>query len=650
MARHKPEESPNELIVALEGVRTQLAELPRSMDLREFEANASSARNLLHYLALRRVDLRTFQELLAQMGLSSLGHAESHVLENLDSVLGHLYRMAGRPPPERPGESPSEVRAGPGRLHRNASLLLGPSRPDRNTRIMVTMPSEAASQYGLVRDLVAAGMDIMRINCAHDGEVEWGRMISNVHRAGQTLHRRCRVQMDLGGPKLRTGLLEPGPAVLKVRPARDPMGHVVRRARLWLTPADAPQPAPGDCAGAVPLDPAWLGRRGKGDRVRFRDTRGSRRTLRVVEIEGDSRLAELGKTAYLTNGTTLVASGPSDHRDRTVIDGLPPTEQPILLRRDDLFVLTADQILARPGRRGRDGRFRELPVVACTLPEAFPFVHEGDRIVLDDGKITGVVVTAGSRRIRVRVTDGPPEGARLGGDKGINLPDSDLHLPALTERDRADLGFVVRHADIVGYSFVHDATDVELLRRELAHRGHPGLGIMLKIETRQAFDELPAILLSALRARSAGVMIARGDLAVEVGYERLAEVQEEILWLCEAAHLPTVWATQVLEGMTKAGVPSRAEVTDAAMGERAEAVMLNKGPHVVAAVRALDNILRRMQGHQVKKSARLRHLNVAERFFRREGLRADGKDTDLAGGGDPVPGARPRSGPANEPR
>jgi pyruvate kinase len=141
------------------------------------------------------------------------------------------------------------------------------------------------------------------------------------------------------------------------------------------------------------------------------------------------------------------------------------------------------------------------------------------------------------------------------------------------------------------------------------------MGVVLKLETRRGFDALPAILLSALRQPPVGVMIARGDLAVEVGFERLAEIQEEILWLCEAAHLPAIWATQVLEGLTKGGLPSRAEVTDAAMGERAECVMLNKGPRIVEAVRALESILRRMQSHQAKKTAMLRPLHIVEGFF-----------------------------------
>ena len=130
-----------------------------------------------------------------------------------------------------------------------------------------------------------------------------------------------------------------------------------------------------------------------------------------------------------------------------------------------------------------------------------------------------------------------------------------------------------------------------------------------KIETRRAVHNLPELLLGTLGRASIGVMIARGDLAVEIGGERLAEIQEEILWLCEAAHVPVIWATQVLETLTKKGVISRPELTDAAMAERADCVMLNKGPHVVRAVRTLADILSRMQDHQHKKSARLRALH-----------------------------------------
>ena len=208
------------------------------------------------------------------------------------------------------------------------------------------------------------------------------------------------------------------------------------------------------------------------------------------------------------------------------------------------------------------------------------------------------------------------KGEKLQEDKGINLPDSSLRLPALTQEDIALLPFIVSHADVVGYSFVRDPADVHLLQEELAKIGGERLGIILKIETRQAFEKLPELILASMRSQRLGVMIARGDLAVECGYERTGELQEEIMWIAEAAHVPVIWATQVLENLAKKGQPSRAEISDAAMAERAECVMLNKGPYVVEAVRVLDDVLRRMQHHQAKKSSLLRPLTLADRFCR----------------------------------
>ena len=153
------------------------------------------------------------------------------------------------------------------------------------------------------------------------------------------------------------------------------------------------------------------------------------------------------------------------------------------------------------------------------------------------------------------------------------------------------------------------AADVDELVRALARRGRSNLGIIAKIETRAAVENLPDIIIRGAGRHPFGVMIARGDLAVEIGYERLAEIQEEILWLCEAAHVPVIWATQVLEGLVKRGRPSRAEISDAAMSERAECVMLNKGPYLFQALSVLDSVVTRMQYHQRKKTARFRALH-----------------------------------------
>jgi pyruvate kinase len=170
---------------------------------------------------------------------------------------------------------------------------------------------------------------------------------------------------------------------------------------------------------------------------------------------------------------------------------------------------------------------------------------------------------------------------------------------------------VAKHADAVSLSFVRTPDDVRSLHAELERLGRSGIGVVLKIETRAGFENLPRLLLEGLQRPPLGIMIARGDLAVEIGFERLAEVQEEILWLCEAAHVPAIWATQVLDTLARTGVPSRAEITDAAASVAAECVMLNKGPFVDEAVAALADILRRMEQHRYKKRSLFRKLQVS---------------------------------------
>jgi pyruvate kinase len=239
-------------------------------------------------------------------------------------------------------------------------------------------------------------------------------------------------------------------------------------------------------------------------------------------------------------------------------------------------------------------------------------VRTGQRIFFDDGKIAGVIKEVAADRLDIGILQVRGGRARLGDEKGINLPDSHLAMPALTAGDREDMAFAVKHADMLAMSFVQRPEDIGQLVGELDRLGKPALGVVLKIETQRAFAELPALLLEAMKHYPVAVMVARGDLGVEVGFERLAEVQEEILWLCEAAHVPVIWATQVLESLSKGGMPSRAEVTDAAFGERAECVMLNKGPYIVQTLQFLCDVLNRMETHQQKKTALLRRLGVSD--------------------------------------
>jgi pyruvate kinase len=575
----------------------------------------ASARNLLHYLALRRHDLRHAQPLLASHGLSSLGRTESHVRNSLDTVLRVLHTLQGSPWDGAVGAVPLTKDEGEVLLTEHTDALFGPPPAGRSVRVMVTMAGEAAADYVIIRDLVAAGMDCMRINCAHDDATAWAQMIEHLRRANGELRRRCRVSMDVGGPKLRTGSVTPGPAVIKIKPHRDPLGQIVRPAMVALVAASRGRriPLPVDTMLTLDNDPPADLR--PGDIVEFDDARGKSRRLRVRAYDAAVGVAELDRTAYITPGTVCRFRTAYGETRRRVVN-VPPLEQKLLLRKGDTLHLTPESSMGRPAIVDDHDRVIMPASIGITLPEAFRDVRVGEAVWFDDGKIGGIVRAVEDERIGVEITQAGANGTRLAAGKGVNLPDTKLRLSPLTAKDLEDLPFIAAHTDLVGYSFVRHAADIHQLQHRLRELKAEQVGIILKVETRQAFAELPKLLLACMRTGRFGVMIARGDLAVECGFERMAEVQEEILWICEAAHTPVIWATQVLESLAKTGMPSRAEVTDAAMSERAECVMLNKGPFICDAVRTLDDILRRMQAHQTKKRPMLRPLQVAHSVLR----------------------------------
>jgi pyruvate kinase len=610
----------DELIGELSSIRSEMLETENRFVLKTQSlaaAHCDGARNLLHYLALRRRDIRPLQDKLASCGLSSLGRSESRVLANLDAVLKVLSHLAGRKWLQ-PGLADGDFAIGKSTLEKNTVALLGSKPADRNVRIMVTMPSEAASDYGLIRDLVRNGMDCMRINCAHDHEDAWASMVEKLRRAERELHKECRVLMDVPGPKLRTGPTDSVPGIVKWSPRRDRFGTVIERAKIWLTALEHPESSPENADARLTVAVEWLSRLCDGDTIKFLDARGLSRSMEVTRRVGSNRLAESAQTSYVTSDTILhVIGGRGTSRkltDTARLGELAPLAQPIILMPGDILILTKNLDRGKPAVRNQQGNVLEPATIGVTLPEIFSDVRPGEKIWFDDGKIGGVINTVEENEIKVEIVKARLKGEKLWADKGINLPDSELHLPALTTEDIARLPFIARHADLVGYSFVRKASDVHLLQAELAKVGGKHLGIVLKIETCKAFERLPDLILAAMGSERIGVMIARGDLAVECGYERTGELQEEIMWIAEAAHIPVIWATQVLENLAKKGQPSRAEITDAAMAERAECVMLNKGPYMVDAVRVLDDVLRRMQCHQAKKSSLLRPLTLADRF------------------------------------
>jgi pyruvate kinase len=581
------------------------------------EARRESVRNLVHYLALRQCDLRELQRQLAQLGLSSLGRSEACVRASLLEVSKRVREAlairgdheAGRELArlERESRTAFAWPTARDRLHENTRAILGPRPVDRHVYIMVTAPSAREADRAWMERMLRANMDVLRVNCAHEGPVEWRKVLDALADARRATGKPCQVLMDLAGPKIRTGAVA-GRDVVTWKPIKDDVGNVtapalVRVRRAGTTEGDAAlQMAPGAFAAAR-----------RGDELRFRDARGKKRVVTVREIDGDGLLVcEALRRAYVLDGTRARLW----HRGRAVANFVLRVHgagAAIDVRMDDELVLTSRRRSGVAPRRDAGGRIMRRGVVACTLPEALDGLQVGHRVIFDDGRIDAVVTAAQKKRgdyvLRIVRTQKPT--VKLHAEKGINLPDTTIAAAALTEDDLRALAFVVQHADAVSLSFVRRPEDVRELRQALDRLGRPELGVVLKIETRAGFENLPRLLLEGLRHPALAVMIARGDLAVEVGFERLAELQEEILWLCEASHVPTIWATQVLDTLARTGAPSRAEVTDAAASVGAECVMLNKGPFVEQAAKTLGDILQRMEKHRDKKRSLYRRLQIS---------------------------------------
>lgn len=294
------------------------------------------------------------------------------------------------------------------------------------------------------------------------------------------------------------------------------------------------------------------------------------------------------------------------------IDSIFTTKSDARIKTGEAFFITAEESV-------RSFYDQEL-IVGCKNKDILDQLVEGDTIALDDGVVEGRVISVKPEGAIVKVDRvTKAKGVRLKPQKGINFPDTTTKIPLITAKDREDIEGIQKDADILGFSFVKDVNDIDLLHQELVDslgkKRAQELPIIVKIETLQSIDHLVDIIIHSAGRHKFGIMIARGDLAVEAGFLRLSELQEEILWVCEAAHVPVIWATQVLETLVKKGVPTRAEITDATMGGRAECVMLNKGDYIQDGLQLLDDVLMQSQEHQYKKSARLRALGIAEKAW-----------------------------------
>ncbi len=237
------------------------------------------------------------------------------------------------------------------------------------------------------------------------------------------------------------------------------------------------------------------------------------------------------------------------------------------------------------------GEFAGVPGrVSCSFEALFASVPSGARLLLDDGRLELDVTGASAGRLETRVVTGGVLDSR----KGINVPGVSMRTPAMTPKDADDLAAgVAMGADLVAVSFVQSADDMRLVRAAAARAGAPGLPLVAKIEKPQAVEGIEEIL-----DESDGIIVARGDLGIELPLETLPAVQRRLVEAARHRGVPVIVATQVLESMRSAPRPTRAEVTDAAhvVDEGADAVLLTGetaiGQYPQLVVSTLDRILR----------------------------------------------------------
>lgn len=365
------------------------------------------------------------------------------------------------------------------KLQSNKEKLFGTGKTE--FPVMVTLDKGMLKDCFLFRELINAGMNIARINCAHDDPSIWEEFVREVRLGSREINKNCLIYMDLAGPKIRLSGFGSKKESIKI-------GDVLRLFKQ----------EDGWAQGTVPLK-------------------------------------------YVS--------------------------------------------------------------AVVNHPKALYNVRLNDSVFIDEGKIGGKVIDLGTSYVDIEITSNYRKKYLLKEGQGINFPDSlvFLNIPAVTKKDREDLHFIAKHADMVGVSFVHQARDLRSVKEMLSVLTKRDIPMIAKIETKDAVYRLPSIIKEGLSLSSFGIMIARGDLAIEIGFEQMAVVQEEILNIAHSAHIPVIWATQILESLTKTGRPTRAEISDVYLGSRAECIMLNKGKYIKDSVLCLERILTLVQEYKERR-------------------------------------------------
>jgi pyruvate kinase len=558
--------------------------------------NPKSLINMHHYLKLRQKDNVELQDELTKMGLSSLGRSQAHILRSLDLIVELLSKCQSREYEQ--SQQILTIDEAEELMAKRAAMFGGEPKPKKRaeTKIMLTLPSDAAKNPAMIEEFANAGVGIFRINTAHDGSLEWGIMAAKIAELNQNLHpqNKLKVYVDLAGPKIRTGKIRKVKAELKLEPQKKIyITHKNDNNEFVKVPSDAYN---------LEVDGDFYKKAKKEKELTIYTWNEKPKTMEVLFCEKGFIVCELSKKVKVNDQSTICIAKKKKMLESKILN-LPEQTEEIRLFEDDLLFLSLEEIEGHSKITDETGKVLKPAAIFCTQKEFVKDAKVGNKVFVDDGKIGLQVLEKKPDGLLCKVINVKLKGETLKEEKGINFPDSTTLVDAITKEDEKNLDSVVEFADILGVSFAQSERDIIALKDLLKIKNKEHIAIVAKIETKLAVKNLPSILEALMYHENSAIMIARGDLAIEVEFENMSYLQEEILDLCEAAHTPVIFATQVLENQMKNNLPSRAEITDAAFAQRADCVMLNKGQFALNTIKKLEFILARM--HTIFKKNRL---------------------------------------------
>lgn len=578
-----------------EDIYNELVELKSKIlaSTNENEQN-QSIKNLQAYISLRSQDISELQNKLTNIGLSSLGRSQSCVINSLNQDIFILSKLLNKKYIQTQNDKDTLNFDDAKTIMLKNSEVFGKSSDTFKTKIMVTLPSEASDDENLIGDIISKGASVLRINTAHDNATVWNKMAQKIKDENKKQNKDTKIYVDLAGPKNRTTCIEKIFTPFKIGSWRNPkeVEIIPLSKENGITSKGEKDNFGVRLSTLVVSDELF--ETCKTSQELIIDDFERETTQRYTIINKDGRVfIDVNKKITIFEHTTVEID--SFNEEDVIMSKLYNYEllpQIIRVFISQKIIITNKNILGQPNFQYEDNIY--AGIIGCTNKDIFQYVKIGDEIFIDDGKIGCKVVDINELGLVCEIIIAKENGTKLKEEKGINFPSTDLAIDAITNEDKKNFEAIVDFADIIGLSFAQTSEDIKMLQEMLKQKGKTSTAIAPKIETKTALRNLPDILKTLINWENYALMIARGDLAIEVGFDNLPYIQEEILSICEAAHVPVIYATQILEGKMKNNLPSRAEVTDAATAQRADCVMLNKGPYVTDTVVILKNILRQM--------------------------------------------------------